>query len=340
MIANQVGNDALGEKFEYRRVTKKTGDIDQQIPGEPIAFGRIAKQEIKIVGGDFDRRQGHPPLDAPLERTVLVKSEIMRGLGAQESNNVRQQLLQRLLRGRFRRLRHKDLTALARDQRFCDLRRAEHEVDCAGRDSATGHAVVIGFADVLRNDEAALALHRLQAKTAVSASSGEDHANGARSIFASKRIQEEVERQPRAMSRLRLRKPQRALVVGREIDAGRNDIDALAFDRHSVGRKQDRHRRMTRQQIHHHAVVARIEVLHDDEGHAVDRRQRAEEFPARVEAAGRSADRDDRKPGRFARRERLGYPARSPPLDGVLEASWHFAIFLDERRPNGRARTK
>src|SRR5208283_736661 len=34
VVANKVGNDALGQKFEYRRVTKKAGDIDQQIPGE------------------------------------------------------------------------------------------------------------------------------------------------------------------------------------------------------------------------------------------------------------------------------------------------------------------
>ena len=100
---------------------------------------------------------------------------------------------------------------------------------------------------------------------------------------------------PRAVSRLRLRNPQRALVVGREIDARRNDIDALAFDRHSVGRLQDRHRRMAREQIHHHAVVARVEVLHDDEGHAVVRRQRVQKLPAGVKAAGRGADRDDRK---------------------------------------------
>ena len=70
------------------------------------------------------------------------------------------------------------------------------------------------------------------------------------------------------MSRLRLRKPQRSLFVGREIDAGRNDIDVLALDRHSVGRQQDRHRRMARKQIDQHAIVARVEVLNDDEGHA------------------------------------------------------------------------
>ena len=188
-----------------------------------------------------------------------------------------------------------DLTALARDQRLGDLRSAEHEIDRAGRDRAARHAVIVGFAEVLGDDEAAFRLHRLQAETAVGAGSGKDHADGARSVFASQRIQEEVERKPRAVARLRPRNPQRALVVDRQIDARRNDIDALAFDRHSVGRQQHRHRRMACEQVDHHAVVVGIEMLHDDEGHAVDARQRVQKLPAGVEASGRSADRDDRK---------------------------------------------
>ena len=91
---------------------------------------------------------------------------------------------------------------------------------------------------------------------------------------------------------------------------------------------------MACKQIDHHAVVTRVEVLHDDEGHASDCRQRVQKLPTSVKAASRSADCDDRKLCRFAGRERLGYPARSPPLDGMLEASWHFAIFLEEQRSN------
>ena len=135
------------------------------------------------------------------------------------------------------------------------------------------------------------------------------------------------------MSRLRLRNPQRALVVDRQIDARRNDIDALAFDRHPLGRLQDWHRRVARKQIDHHAVVARVEMLHDDEGRAVDGRQRVQKLPAGVEASGRSADGDDRKILRFAGREGLRYPARSLPLDIMIEPSRHYEIFLEKRRP-------
>src|SRR3984957_2395565 len=95
---------------------------------------------------------------------------------------------------------------------------------------------------------------------------------------------------------------------------------------------------MARQQIHHHAVVARVEVLHNDEGHAVDRRKRVQELPARVEAAGRGADRDDRKTDATADGGELGYPARSLRPNRMLEASRHSATFLEEQRPK-RAKT-
>ena len=137
------------------------------------------------------------------------------------------------------------------------------------------------------------------------------------------------------MPRLRLRKPQRPFSIDREIDARRNDIDALAFDLHSVGRQQNRHRRMARKQIDHHAVVARVEVLHDDEGHAIDRWNRVQEFPACVEAAGRGADRDDRKITTAAREERTLKPTWSIRLAMLRMTYRHSAIFLEERRSVG-----
>src|SRR6202142_2403713 len=96
---------------------------------------------------------------------------------------------------------------------------------------------------------------------------------------------------------------------------------------------------MARQQIHHHAVVARVEVLHNDEGHAVDRRKRVQEFPARVQASSRGADRDDGKTGSAADGGWLGYPARPLRPNGMLEAFRHCATFLDEQRPTERAKT-
>ena len=227
------------------------------------------------------------------------------------------------------------MASFARDQRLGDLCGAEHHIHRSGCDGASWHPIIIGFADILRDDETTTFLHRFQPKAAVGSGSGKDHADGASSIFASQGIQQKVERKPRAVPRLRLRKPQPTFFIDREIDARRNHIDALAFDFHAVRRQLDWHWRMARQQIHHHAVVAGVEVLHNDEGHAVERWKRVQEFPARFEAAGRRADRDDWKITTAARGERTLKPTWSIRLVMLRMTSRHSAIFLEERRSMG-----
>ena len=182
-----------------------------------------------------------------------------------------------------------------------------------------------------------LSFTALEPEFPVSAGSGKDHAHGARAMLASQGIQQEVERKPRSVPGLRFRKPQRRLFVGREIDAGRNDIDALAFDFHAVGRQQDWHRSMARQQIHHHAIVARVEVLHDDEGHAIVRRKRVQQLPAGVKTASRSANCDNRKIRAPAGGERPLKPTRSIRLGMMRMTSRHSVSFLEERRSGGAA---
>ena len=92
---------------------------------------------------------------------------------------------------------------------------------------------------------------------------------------------------------------------------------------------------MARQQIHHHAVVARVEVLHDNEGHAVGRRKRVQKLPAGVKPASRSADCDDRKIRAPAGGERPLKPTRSIRLSMMPMTSGHSAIFLEGRRSTG-----
>ena len=96
------------------------------------------------------------------------------------------------------------------------------------------------------------------------------------------------------MARLGLREMQRA-IADREIGSGGNDIEVVALDRHSIRCLPHGHRRVAGQQVHHHAFVGRIEMLDEDEGHAVAGWQRAHELPAGIEAAGGGAYADDRK---------------------------------------------
>ena len=114
--------------------------------------------------------------------------------------------------------------------------------------------------------------------------------------------------------RLRSREMQGAVDDG-QIGARRNDIEVVALDRHSIRRLPHGHRGVAGQQVDHHAFVGRIEMLDQDEGHAVVGRQRADEFPARIKPARRGAYSDNREVTSVAKlaTRLLGAPARSRP---------------------------
>ena len=107
-------------------------------------------------------------------------------------------------------------------------------------------------------------------------------------------MKQKVERQTRAMARLGLREAQRAAADGK-IGSRRNDIEVVARDRHSVDRLKHGHRRVASEQVHHHAFVGRVEVLHQDEGHAGIGRQRVDELPTGLKTTCRGANSDDRE---------------------------------------------
>ena len=54
----------------------------------------------------------------------------------------------------------------------------------------------------------------------------------------------------------------------RKIDPRRDEIDVIALDWHVLCRFLHLHRRMAGQKTDHHALVRRIEMLNQDEGHA------------------------------------------------------------------------
>ena len=69
----------------------------------------------------------------------------------------------------------------------------------------------------------------------------------------------------------------------------------IALEQHSVYGLEHGHRSVTGQQVHHHALVARIEMLDEDESHAVPGGQRLDELSAGIEAARRGAYPDDQE---------------------------------------------
>ena len=227
----------------------------------------------------------------------------MGGLGAQKIDDLGQPIRRRV-RAACKPfcVRVEGHPPLVFDERLGNLGHRKHKVDRAGHDRAARHAVIAGLVGVLRDDEPAFFLHGFQPEAAVGPGSRKDHADGARAAFLRQRVQQEIERQARAVTRLGLREVQGAVTDGK-IGSGRNDIEMVALDRHSVRCLPHGHRRVAGQQVHHHAFVGRIEMLDQDEGHAVAGRQRVHQLPAGIEAARRGADADDREiPGVGRRR--------------------------------------
>ena len=284
--------------------------MSRSLASRSSSFGVAAQHvEIAIHVVGLDRRHRHAPLDPALQRALLVKREIMGGLRAQKIDDLGQPIRRRVLRrravigARVTAIRRPYLTS-ASGILATGSTRSTAPVVIALR----GMPSIAGLVGVLRDDEAALFLDGFQPEAAVGAGSRKDHADGARAVVLRQRVQQEVERQARAVARLGLREVQGAVADG-EIGAGRNDIEVVALERHSVGGLPHGHRRVAGQQVHHHAFVGRIEMLDQDEGHAVAGRQRVQQLPAGVEAARRGADPDDDEISDAARRR--GAPAQS-----------------------------
>ena len=69
----------------------------------------------------------------------------------------------------------------------------------------------------------------------------------------------------------------------------------VAFEPHAIGGLDHRHRGAVGQQLRHHALVRRIEMLHQDKCHPIVGWQSAEKFGAGLQAARRGAYADDWK---------------------------------------------
>ncbi len=74
---------------------------------------------------------------------------------------------------------------------------------------------------------------------------------------------------------------------------GRQQIDRVRFDRHSVFGPMDRHRRVASQQFEHHALEVRRQVLQDNKRHPGVGWQVAKQFLQRLQASRRRTNPND-----------------------------------------------
>jgi hypothetical protein len=180
------------------------------------------------------------------------------------------------------------------DDRLRDFRHGEHKIHQTRHDGVSRHAAIAGLIRVLRDYQPAAFLDRFQPKASVRPRSRKDHADGKLAVLFRQSVQQKVEGQAGAVTRLGLREVQDA-ISNRKIRSRWDDIKMLPLYEHSVSRLPHGHGRVAGQQVHHHALVARIEMLDQNEGHAVTYRQRVHKLAAGIEASCRSAYTNDRE---------------------------------------------
>ena len=169
MPAYQLGNDLLRQDRERLFVAEKSGDVDQHGFGEKIDLIRILADRVQIDTDVLDRRHRHPPFDLAQERALLVEGEIVRGVCAQEVDDLLQPGIGAGGQRWFCALRFGVRLAAEFDEGRRNLGDRKHEIRGAGHDSAARHTVVGGILRILHNNEPALIVYCRQPEAAVGA---------------------------------------------------------------------------------------------------------------------------------------------------------------------------
>jgi hypothetical protein len=161
-----------------------------------------------------------------------------------------------------------------------------------GLDDAAGHPRELGGGQRLDEPRPRLLLDGAEAERPVGAHAGEDDADAALLLVLGERAEEEVDGEVEAARRHLREEVEHAMQDGHVL-VRRDDVHAVALDLLAVLDLDHGHRRRALEQLHHRALVRRVEVLDDDVGHPAVGRHVLEELLERLEPAGRRADADD-----------------------------------------------
>src|SRR5207245_4249350 len=149
----------------------------------------------------------HPPFDLAPKRALLVEGEIVRGVRAQEVDDLVQPGICAVAQRWFCALRFGVRLAAEFDEGRRNLGDLKYETRGAGHDSAAWHTVVGGLLRILHNDEPALVVYCRQPEAAIGAAARENRADGSFAEFFGKRVLKEIEGHARTVPLARLGEP-------------------------------------------------------------------------------------------------------------------------------------
>ena len=288
-VLEQPGKNFFLQRLEHLRLAEEARHVDEQVLVERVHLVGRLLEEAHVGRERLDLVQHHPPRDAALERRRLVEGKIHARRRAQQDED----FVQVLVALRFRRRRERDIGLPPEPRQLPrDALRRQHEIHHPRRDGAVRHAVVFRGLFILRKRQSALGLDDAQPLGAVRRRAGKDDADGAALLVGGERAEKEIHRQM-LPARLRARHETQPPVQHCEVRIRRDDIDVIGLDAHPIARFVNRERGGAREQRRQHALVLRVEVLHEHEGQPGVQRQRAEQLRERLQPARRRADADD-----------------------------------------------
>lgn len=228
-------HDAL-ERLERAGVAEEVGHVDEKILVELLQLVRLRVNEAQVVVEPIDALHRHAPLDASLDRGLLVVREVVTERIAEEDVEL---LHPRRLRPGAAR-RHEEGMLRHLRERGPDGGGRERAVDDAGLDRAARHAVELRGLRRLHEADAASLLDRLEPERPVRAHPREDDPDRARAAILGERSEEEIDRE----TRRRFNEVELA-AKDRHLRAGRGDVKVVLLDRPTVGDGLDLHARRT-----------------------------------------------------------------------------------------------
>ena len=307
-LGDERAYDPFAERFPYRWVAEKTGHVDQQVLQERIQFLRIVAQQLEVVLHRGHARQRHSAPHTAQDGRSLVGAQIVRRAGAQEHRQVRELALIDVVD-----VEHVRAAPVVGEQ-------CRHPVDGQDPvhqprvDGVPGHAGKFRRGGILRQHDAPVALHLLQAGAAVGAGAREHDRDRAACQALAEGNEQLVHRTPAAARFRRFTQPQ-PVALDRERAVRHDDVDVVRLDPHAVLDVAHGHGRAPREDLADVALPRGIQVKDEHECHAGVGRHGIEQCRGGLQAACRRAHADDRKwQGRLRRRDArvLVRPGRHP----------------------------
>ena len=259
-------------------------------------FLRVRAQHGHVVVHSLDALQHHAPADAPLESGVFVKGEIDARTLLEQEKNLAQGIdgFGKLLFGHFGPGPGGPHEGMAGDasQLLGQRTRRHHRVHATGVDGAARHVEVFCRGLVFGKGDARFGLDGQQADGAVRTGAREHHADGPTSLLLGQRLEEMIDGHVQPL-RFRPANQVEFFLCDNHVKVGRQNIDAVGFDRHVVLDLVHWHGCGARHQFGQLALVAWIQMKDHDERHPGVHRKMFQQIHHGFEAAGGSSHSHD-----------------------------------------------